>query len=167
MRQLFFLTISSGVAIALSSTAIFPQPSHASSTTFRCDTSNRQATTIADVVLSNGTLKPANLFYWSKAFPSEPGRARQLCRDVSNRLQSYARSHPDIRLKAGQVGNQFVVCFVSNDDESCTPSSQRLFSLNLREAERVRNTLFDNSVRTRLGQSIGQTYGNRRIFIFW
>jgi Circadian oscillating protein COP23 len=167
MRQLFFLTIYSGIAIALSSTATFPQPSHASSTSFRCDTSNRQATTIADVVLSNGTPEPANLFYWSKAFPSEPGRARQLCREVSNRLQSYARSHQDIRLKAERVDNQFVVCFVGNDDEGCTARSQRLFTLNPREAERVRNTLFDNSVRARLGQSIGQTYGNRRIFIFW
>lgn len=159
------LTGLTGVAIALSSTAIFTQRSHAESTTFTCVTRNGEPTTIVNISSKDGTQEEVPFFNWYRAFSSP--RAKQLCEEVSKKLQSHSKNAQDIFLTTGQVEGRFVVCFAKTSNERCSSNSEKLFTLApTDDPNLVLSKLSDRSVTDTLNESSGRTYGNVGLTLF-
>lgn len=153
-----------GAAIALISTAIFTTPGRAESTTFRCVTRNGEPTTIVHIS-SDGSQEEVPFLLWYRAF-SLP-RAKQLCEEVSKKLQAHSKNAQEIFLTTGQVEGRFVVCFAKTSNERCSSNSEKLFTLApTDEPKLVLSKLSDSTVTNVLNESSGRTYGNVRLTLF-
>jgi hypothetical protein len=154
-----------GAAIALSSTAIFTQPSYAESTTFRCVTRNGKPTTMVYISSNTGSQEEVPFLNWYRAFSSP--RAKQLCEEVSEKLQSHSKNAQEIYLTTGQVEGKFVVCFAKTSNERCSSNSEKLFTLApTDDPNLVLSKLPDSTVTDTLNESSGRTYGNVRLTFF-
>lgn len=165
MKWQFPLTGLTGAAITLSSTAIFTPPSHAESTTFRCVTYNGEPTTIAHILSKDGRQEEVPFFNWDRAFSSS--RAKQLCEQVSKKLQSHSKNAQEIFLSTGQVEGKAVVCFAKTSNERCSSNSEKLFTLApTDDPNLVLSKLADRSVTNTLNESSGRTYGDIGLTLF-
>ena len=165
MKWQFPLGSLAGAALAVSSTAIFPQPSLAKSTSFKCVTRNGGSTTMVHISSNDGSHEEVSFLNWSRAFSSP--RAQKLCEEVSKKLQNHSQKAQEISLTTGQVKGKFVVCFAKTSNERCSSNNETLFTLAPTDNPNlVLSKLFDRSVNDTLNESSGRTYGNVGVTLF-
>lgn len=128
MNRQFFVASLSGMAIAVGSTAVYTQPSHAGTLAFKCSNPDTQPTTVLYSQSSDGASSKLPIFKWYQAF--SPKRAKQLCLDVSRKLEEQSENRRGEKVIGfGQVSGKSVVCLTdkTNPGQTCNPNDEILF----------------------------------------
>lgn len=134
MKSRSLVTFLSGMAIAVGSTAVFTQPSHARVLAFKCSKPDTQPTTVLYSESSDRASSELTIFKWYQAFP--PNRAKQLCNHVSRKLEQQSVNRRGEKVIGfGEVKGKSVLCLTAktNPTQTCNPNDEILFEFASKE----------------------------------
>ncbi|NET41697.1 COP23 domain-containing protein [Okeania sp. SIO2B3] len=137
MKYKFLKSIIVGIFGALN-LAIFPLIVRAEKTQIKVSC-NKNLSTEISVSTDKYYLR------FGEIFANDPYRAKQLCEDVAQKLQSYGDGLIKLKIDRGKQNDQVIVC-LTPEENSCTTNSEVLFVLEPGESEEILNGLLAEKI---------------------
>ncbi|MGD1804609.1 COP23 domain-containing protein [Dapis sp. BLCC M126] len=146
MKYKFLKSIIVGTFGALN-LAIFPLIVRAEKTQIKVSC-NKNLSTEISVPTDNYHRDYRDKYYlrFGEIFANDPYRAKQLCEDVAQKLQSYGDGLRKLKIYQGEQNDRVIFCLTPEEENSCTTSSEVLFVLEPGESEEILNGLLAEKI---------------------